>query len=774
MNRNKAKLKFNANNFEVIEEGSQTRYNVTLEGPPGGNPQFTFTKPDGSGGDYDGSGSYNHGGLISPTSSLMYGTWNFKACLPEYDMCVEQNFTISHKLVLFDFVAPPQNGGGWYGQQHGNSTLTLQATNSTGQNAYFAVEVRSGAYGASTCSASPEPTYTTRDHYTGPKLEDDPSSWWMYGATFPIGTTTVTCTATDSDGNVGVASFTVTVIGPEVEDDTTFPSITASDDLNFQTTDPTGKTVSFAAPSISANTMTVSCDPRSGSFFPTGTTLVTCTATTAAGIKATDIFIVEITYALIDQTPPSFTQVSNQSVSISNSTGVTFSYQTPTISDNIGVTVGPTCTPPSGDLFPVGDTIVTCTASDAAGNSGTTSFIVSVVNTESTGDTIAPSLTTNENISVEAIVANGAAIEFDIPTATDNEAVTVGPECTPEPGYFFPIGDTIVTCIAKDEAGNQGISTFTVSVESRIQLPDEVPTDEIPELSISTLDSITVDGDTVTSIEAGNLGYFETSLITNSTSSVLVTVNVMSADQTTLGVGFFKSIIGTGQSDIVLGFQVPKDTVSGAADVYVNVFTDWPELGGVLITDEINAQVDIIGIEFEEAAETMESPEDELAKMCGEGTHLEDGICVVDEAVKMELQLESVNIKNGSPVLGSNATITIIQFGEYQDESSSDWFFNTRPDLIKNFVETGKANLVFMDMPFLGNDSPIASQATYCADEQDRYWPYHFMLFNMQKGIDDGWADRESLNSYAFNLGLDSNEFNDCMDSGKYQDRENG
>ena len=67
------------NSFEVVEEGSQTRYNVTLEGPPGGDLQFTFTKPDGE--TSDGSGSYNHGGLISPTSSLMYGTWNFKACL---------------------------------------------------------------------------------------------------------------------------------------------------------------------------------------------------------------------------------------------------------------------------------------------------------------------------------------------------------------------------------------------------------------------------------------------------------------------------------------------------------------------------------------------------------------------------------------------------------------------------------------------------------------------------------------------------------------------
>ena len=189
--------------------------------------------------------------------------------------------------------------------------------------------------------------------------------------------------------------------------------------------------------------------------------------------------------------------------------------------------------------------------------------------------------------------------------------------------------------------------------------------------------------------------------------------------------------------DIVLGFQVPKDTVSGDADVYVNVFTDWPELGGIPITGEINAQVEIIGVESETEEQAVENQEDELAKMCGEGTHIEDGVCVIDEDVKLELDLGSVNVKNGSPVLGTNATITIVQFAEYQDETSSDWFFDTRPDLIKNFVETGKTNLVFVDMPFLGEDSPLASQSTYCADDQDRYWPYHFMLFNMQKGIDE-------------------------------------
>ena len=86
--------------FSFFEDGTQTRYSASGDAPPSTNLTFTMTKPDGSDGDYNGSAgtgapAYNHGGLISPTSSLMYGTWNLKICAPEYDMCVEKDFTIN-------------------------------------------------------------------------------------------------------------------------------------------------------------------------------------------------------------------------------------------------------------------------------------------------------------------------------------------------------------------------------------------------------------------------------------------------------------------------------------------------------------------------------------------------------------------------------------------------------------------------------------------------------------------------------------------------------
>jgi len=132
-----------------------------------------------------------------------------------------------------------------------------------------------------------------------------------------------------------------------------------------------------------------------------------------------------------------------------------------------------------------------------------------------------------------------------------------------------------------------------------------------------------------------------------------------------------------------------------------------------------------------------------------------------------------VNLENGSPALGSeSAPITIIEFGDYQCEACYAWFHNTRDTLIDNYIETGKAKLIFVDLPFLGRDSITAAQASYCAEDQGQYWEYHTMLYTFQDGHpDSGWADRDRLNSFAFSLDMNIDEFNDCMDSSKYKKR---
>ena len=136
-------------------------------------------------------------------------------------------------------------------------------------------------------------------------------------------------------------------------------------------------------------------------------------------------------------------------------------------------------------------------------------------------------------------------------------------------------------------------------------------------------------------------------------------------------------------------------------------------------------------------------------------------------------QSSLVNLENGSPPLGSeNAPVTIVEFGDYQCEACYHWFHNTRSTLIDNYIETGKAKLVFVDLPFLGRDSPVAAEASYGAEDQGKYWEYHTLLYTFQDGPpDSGWADRDRLNSFAFSLDMNIDEFNECMDSSKYQKR---
>jgi len=133
----------------------------------------------------------------------------------------------------------------------------------------------------------------------------------------------------------------------------------------------------------------------------------------------------------------------------------------------------------------------------------------------------------------------------------------------------------------------------------------------------------------------------------------------------------------------------------------------------------------------------------------------------------------TISTAMGSPILGdTSAPITIVEFGDYQCHQCYNWFHNTKPAIVQDYIDTGKANLVFVDLAFLGRDSPKAAQASYCAEDQGMYWEYHDTLYNFQEPqIDGGWANSERLKAFANNLELDMDLFDSCLDSGKYSKR---
>ena len=131
-------------------------------------------------------------------------------------------------------------------------------------------------------------------------------------------------------------------------------------------------------------------------------------------------------------------------------------------------------------------------------------------------------------------------------------------------------------------------------------------------------------------------------------------------------------------------------------------------------------------------------------------------------------------IENGSPILGNpDAPITILEWGDYQCTFCYKFHQNTLDMINDDFIKTGKVKLVFKDFPLNGPDSLLAAQATYCAEDQEKYWQYHNELYKNWAGEKTGWITRESLDKFATTVNLDLSEFNACLDDGKYQDKVN-
>lgn len=131
-------------------------------------------------------------------------------------------------------------------------------------------------------------------------------------------------------------------------------------------------------------------------------------------------------------------------------------------------------------------------------------------------------------------------------------------------------------------------------------------------------------------------------------------------------------------------------------------------------------------------------------------------------------------IEGGSPVLGdSNAPITVLEWGDYQCTFCYKFHQNTLDMIVEEHVRTGKVKMVFRDFPLNGPDSILAAEASYCADEQEKYWQYHDELYKNWGGERTGWITRESLDRFADTVNLNLDEFNKCIDSHKYQDKVN-
>jgi large repetitive protein len=274
------------------------------------------------------------------------------------------------------------------------------------------------------------------------------------GETFPLGITTVTCSVSDDAGNPASGSFTI-----EVKDNTA-PVIASHGPVTAEATSAAGALVSYTASATSDivdGAGVATCAPGSGSLFALGNTTVYCNATDDAGNHATQTsFVVSV----VDTTAPVIAAHGSVTGEATGPDGAFVSYTAPATSDAVDGPGSATCAPVSGSKFDLGDTTVTCNASDAAGNDAeATTFAVHVV------DTTAPVIADHTNVTAEATSAAGALVSYTAPTTSDAVDGAGTATCAPASGSQFALGETAVTCNASDDAGNDADSTtFSVFV----------------------------------------------------------------------------------------------------------------------------------------------------------------------------------------------------------------------------------------------------------------------------------------------------------------------
>jgi hypothetical protein len=114
---------------------------------------------------------------------------------------------------------------------------------------------------------------------------------------------------------------------------------------------------------------------------------------------------------------------------------------------------------PAGNVFPVGNTIVTYSATDAHGNTGSATQVVTVI------DNTNPIISCPANQIIEPTCPTGAVGTYSTPTATDNCAVqSINRTAGPASGSVFTFGTTTVTHQATDIYGNTASCSFTITV----------------------------------------------------------------------------------------------------------------------------------------------------------------------------------------------------------------------------------------------------------------------------------------------------------------------
>ena len=134
--------------------------------------------------------------------------------------------------------------------------------------------------------------------------------------------------------------------------------------------------------------------------------------------------------------------------------------------------------------------------------------------------------------------------------------------------------------------------------------------------------------------------------------------------------------------------------------------------------------------------------------------------------------LNKENLLSGSTILGnSDAEITVVEFGDYQCTFCYKFHNDVMKKINEKYIKSGDVNFVYKDFPLNGNPSILASEASYCAQQQGKFWTYHNMLYDNWGGENTGWITQNVLTNFAKESELNLEQFNSCMENSEFRQK---
>jgi protein-disulfide isomerase len=115
-------------------------------------------------------------------------------------------------------------------------------------------------------------------------------------------------------------------------------------------------------------------------------------------------------------------------------------------------------------------------------------------------------------------------------------------------------------------------------------------------------------------------------------------------------------------------------------------------------------------------------------------------------------------------ISGLQSNTPVIQYMQKRDSTWTPFM----PGVMDNYVKKNTVEFVYRDYAFLGPESVQSAEAASCANDQGKYWDYHNYLFGHQGEENKGTFSDKNLEAFAQTLGLNTTQFNTCLESGKY------